>query len=266
MRARSEASIHGSVRAFTPTEANSRFRETGRIPCATHELPCEREKIPCPRRNKFRAAAGLRIWESACNTLGLWHELASGIFEPAVNLEKSLPNSLPSGIPIRTTRQDSNVENAPLPPERRADELQAVIARPFGRPRKGSELTSVRVDEQRGRHPDRLADRLEVLENLGAGIRIIRQPFDSGLLQPVFRLVQIASIDVDRNHLEIRCAELVLQGVERRHFLAAWHAPGRPQIKENGPAAPVGERFWLAGSVVERQFRQLAGLVGDLDG
>jgi hypothetical protein len=78
----------GGGRAFKPTEANSRFRETGRIPCPTHELPYEREKIPCPRRNKFPAVAGSRIWEFACNTLGLWHELASGSFEPAVNLEK----------------------------------------------------------------------------------------------------------------------------------------------------------------------------------
>ena len=43
--------------------------------------------------------------------------------------------------------------------------------------------------------------------------------------------------------LEIRAAELGLQGVERRHLLAAGHAPGRPQVQQHGAAAPVGERF-----------------------
>ena len=33
-----------------------------------------------------------------------------------------------------------------------------------------------------------------------------------------------------------------LQRVERRHFLAAGHAPGRPEIEQHGAAAPVGQR------------------------
>jgi hypothetical protein len=94
-RARSEASIHGSVRALKPTEANSRFRETGRIPCPTHELPCGREKIPCPRRNKFPARLGLGIWKFAYNALKLRRELASGKLESVEN-SKKLPAKFPA--------------------------------------------------------------------------------------------------------------------------------------------------------------------------
>src|SRR5215831_7859029 len=90
---------------------------------------------------------------------------------------------------------DASSDRNTLAPKRRADELHAVIARPLGRSRKGSKLTSVGVDEERGRHPHRLADRLEVLENLGGGIRVIGQAPDSGLPQPVFWLLGIAGID-----------------------------------------------------------------------
>jgi hypothetical protein len=82
------SSMHGSARAFKAPEANSQIRWTGRIPCPTDELPYHRKRIPCPRRSKFPAPAESRIWESACNTLELCHELASAVFEPAVNLEK----------------------------------------------------------------------------------------------------------------------------------------------------------------------------------
>src|SRR5262249_42377586 len=47
---------------------------------------------------------------------------------------------------------------------------------------------------------------------------------------------------------------------------AARDAPRRPQIEEDGSAAPVGERLRLARGVAERQFRELASLLGDLDG
>ena len=90
-------------------------------------------------------------------------------------------------------------------------------------------------------------DHLEFLEHLGARIGVVGEAVDAGLLQPGLRLVEIAGVDVDRDHLERRPAELGLERVERRHLLAARHAPGGPQVEQHGAAAPVGQPVLLPG-------------------
>ena len=52
-------------------------------------------------------------------------------------------------------------------------------------------------------------------------------------------------------------AELGLQAVQRRHFLAAGHAPGRPQVHQHRASAPVRQLSGLAVAVLEGQIRQL---------
>src|SRR5262245_46848266 len=52
--------------------------------------------------------------------------------------------------------------------ERRAHELDRVLARPFGRARDGADLAALRIEEDRGRHTNGAADELEVLKHLGA--------------------------------------------------------------------------------------------------
>ncbi len=89
--------------------------------------------------------------------------------------------------------------------------------------------------------PAGAAHDLQVLKHLGVGVGVIGEPVDADLLEPGARLVGIAGIDVDRDHLELRPAELGLQRVERRHLLAAGHAPGGPEIEQHGAPAPVGE-------------------------
>ena len=74
---------------------------------------------------------------------------------------------------------------------------------------------------------------------LAVGIGVIGELLDADFLQPGFRLVGIAGVDIDRHHLEIRAAEPLLQRIERRHFLAAGHAPGGPQIEQHRAAAPI---------------------------
>jgi hypothetical protein len=61
-----------------------------------------------------------------------------------------------------------------------------------------------------------------------------------------FRLGGIAGVDVDSDDLEIRTAELDLQVVQRRHFLSAWHTPGRPEIYQNG-SSPHADSFAIQG-------------------
>src|SRR5216683_2285885 len=124
---------------------------------------------------------------------------------------------------------------------RRAEQSDAVLARPFGRARHRADLAARRIDQYRRRHPGRAADGLQVLEHLGAGVGIIAEPADADLLEPGARLVGIARVDVDRDHLEARPAELALERIERRHLLAAGHAPGGPQVEEHRASAPIRE-------------------------
>ena len=63
--------------------------------------------------------------------------------------------------------------------ERRLDQPDGVLARPFGGAGECAELAAVRIDQQRRRHADRLADGLEILEHLRARIRIVAEPRDS---------------------------------------------------------------------------------------
>src|SRR5262245_7230643 len=55
-----------------------------------------------------------------------------------------------------------------LLPQRRGHELDRVVARPFRRSRQRRKLAAVRIDQQRGRHAERLARSFQVLKHLGA--------------------------------------------------------------------------------------------------
>ena len=78
----------------------------------------------------------------------------------------------------------------------------------------------------------------------------------AGLLEEGRSLVRAAFVDIDRHHLEILAAELGLQLVERRHLLAAGHAPGGPDVEEHHFAGKIGQRLRLAVPVGEGDFRQ----------
>ena len=54
-----------------------------------------------------------------------------------------------------------------------------------------------------GRHADALPRRLQVLEDLGAGVGVIGEPRRRRLSEPGLRLVGIARVDVDRDDLEV---------------------------------------------------------------
>src|ERR1700761_8068452 len=135
--------------------------------------------------------------------------------------------------------------------DRGADQLDAVVARPFGGARHIADLAAMRADDQRGRHAERLAGLFERLEHLRAVVSVIGQVADADLFEEVARLLRIAGVDVDGDDLKFVAAELGLERIERRHFLAAGHAPGGPQVEQHGAAAPVVERLHLAGVILE---------------
>jgi len=56
----------------------------------------------------------------------------------------------------------------------------------------------------------------------------------------------VAGVDIDGDHREIRSAEPGLQVFSSAgHLLGGrGHAPGGPQVHQNGASAPVGELFW----------------------
>src|SRR5574342_632827 len=100
--------------------------------------------------------------------------------------------------------------------ERRGDELDGIVAGPFRGAGHRAELAARGIDQQRGRHAGGATHDLQVLENPGAGVGVIGGPTDADLLEPGARLVGIARVDVDRDYLEARAAELVLQRLKRR--------------------------------------------------
>ena len=77
------------------------------------------------------------------------------------------------------------------------------------------------------------------------------------------RLVGIARIDIDRDHLEALAPQGPFERVERRHLLAARDAPGRPQIEQHGASAPIRQPSLGAGQVVEADVRHPQRGLGD---
>ena len=144
--------------------------------------------------------------------------------------------------------------------------LTRVVARPFRRPRQRRELAAVRIDDQRGRHAEGLADRFEVLEHLGGVVGVIGELVDADLLQPGLRLVRIAGVDVDRRPP---------RSPARRACPAGRRAPafpcGRARTRSpTGSAAPCGRASRRAilsapAAVLEGQHRQPLGRLGDGD-
>src|ERR1700719_2999086 len=66
-------------------------------------------------------------------------------------------------------------------PERGGHQLDSVLARPFGGAGKRSDLAAIGIDQERGRHADRPADRLQVLEHLGLGVGVVGEVADAGV-------------------------------------------------------------------------------------
>jgi len=122
------------------------------------------------------------------------------------------------------------------------------------------------LDQHRGRHAEGAADRFEVLKGLGGGIGVISELGHAQLRQPGLWFVGIAGVDIDRHHFEAGTAEALFEGVERRHLLAAGHAPGGPQVEQHGPPAPMlkGERLALV--VLEDESGQPERAFGHVDG
>src|SRR4029077_4727777 len=111
------------------------------------------------------------------------------------------------------------------------------------------------------RHAEGLAGGFQVLEHVRAAVGIIGKPLDADVLEEGERLLRVAGVDIDRDHVEVRAAEPALQRVERRYFLAARHAPGRPQVKKHGAAAPLLQAAVVAERVLEGQIGdQKAGM------
>ena len=65
---------------------------------------------------------------------------------------------------------------------------------------------------------------------------------DPVFLKPGTGAIEIAGIDIDRQDLEIFTAEFRLYGIERRHFLPAGCAPGRPEVHQYGTTGKIRKR------------------------
>src|SRR5581483_4314017 len=70
------------------------------------------------------------------------------------------------------------------------------------------------------------------------------------------------TIGADSEHLEAMRMEATVDGVERRHLLAAGRAPGRPEVDDHHPAAQRGEVEAPAVELRHGQCRRLADGAG----
>src|SRR3984957_18081564 len=131
------------------------------------------------------------------------------------------------------------------------DQLDGVRTVPLGGPGNVGDFTALTVDQNRGRHPQRQAVAFEVLKHPGLSIAEKAELGEITVLEEFPGLFWIAGVDIDRDDCEFVAAELALQAIQRRHFLAAGHAPGRPQVQENYAPLPVRQLFRLAGAVDE---------------
>ena len=181
------------------------------------------------------------------------------VVHPARRGAGPIPVRLPmwrqASAAISTSRRRNR--RGALTRDRRLDERDRVVAGPFGRPGNRRDLATGSTSTVVG-IPSARPTRLQILEHLGFRVGEIAEPMQPGLLQQGFRLVGVAGVDVDRHHLELGAAELGLQGVQRRHLLAAGHAPGRPQIHQHRPPAPVASDLSAARGVLEGQIGKLA--------
>src|SRR5258708_39807085 len=115
-----------------------------------------------------------------------------------------------------------------------ADEWSNIRRVPFGRPDKPPDLPSLAVDQQgRGK-----AHRAYLARHLGRTVEIHRKLLDSYIGEK-FAHCFPAAIDRQRYHLEVSSSQRGLQPVERRHLLAAWPAPGCPNVEEHDLPAKI---------------------------
>ena len=99
-----------------------------------------------------------------------------------------------------------------------------------------------------------------------AGVGEIGELLDADLLEPRLRLVGIARVDIDRHHFKSGAAEPLLKRIERRHLLAARHAPGGPEVEQHRAPAPVFERQLLAGGILKGKVGHLQRTLGNVNG
>src|ERR1022692_3681790 len=93
------------------------------------------------------------------------------------------PSAASTTIAARSRCRQGSAPRA-LFPDRRLDQLDRVVARPFGGAGDGADLAALFVDQQGGRHAEGAADLLQVLERLGGRIGVIGELLDAQLLQP----------------------------------------------------------------------------------
>ena len=177
-------------------------------------------------------------------------------------------------LPLQVQRlwiPDSRQAGAPgmtLISRRRLDQLDRVVAGPFGGAGDGGDLAALAVDQHRGRHAQGPADALKILKNLGFLVGEIAEPGQIGLFQEVLRL------SGSRVSILIATTSKSLPPSLACNRPAPASPSGRARTRwPTGSAArssaPVGELFRLAvgvleGEVGQPQRRRGHGQRGDL--
>src|SRR6516165_3791072 len=99
----------------------------------------------------------------------------------------------------------------------------------------------------------RQTDGAERAKRLAGGISVDRKFANADLGVELGHGLTATVVDRERIDSKTPTSERCLQPVERRHFLPARHAPGRPQIEDDHLAVEIGEAADLPIAILEVQ-------------
>ena len=118
-----------------------------------------------------------------------------------------------------------------------------------------SDLTARSIDKQGGRH----AWGAELECRARRRIDVEAQRLDSDLAEELAHRFRALLVDGKRDHLEIGPTEPRLKAIQRRHFLPAGRAPGRPDVEQHEASLELGKRARPARTVQELHIGQRFG-------
>ncbi len=115
------------------------------------------------------------------------------------------------------------------------DQALGVSRVPFGRAGQTANLASLPIDEDGRRHADDAQGR----PRAGRGVDVKIKIFNFYAGEELARGVDAGAVQGQGHDLELVRAQLLLQAVERGHFLPARSAPCGPEVEEDGFAFEI---------------------------
>jgi len=133
-----------------------------------------------------------------------------------------------------------------------ANERDDLMTVPFGRSDLAADLATITADDQ-GRWQ---ADDPEFARCLTGLVDVDTERAKVEFLVEFLDDCRPLSVDRERQHKELGCAEFSLEPIQGRHFSAARYAPRCPDIQKDWPTAEISKRQAATLAIVEPDIGQ----------